>query len=211
MLLGHSAQLPQRVLQPARQRLEAFAAEHHFDVAPSRVCERELIQPVWQRPSLNQHAESRAVGEITQAESTWRMRLREIDLVLSSVRRPPLPQPPLQRAQQRWRHLDRIAPLQFFQDRYRVERGRRRQQRRDVRLPPGDSGSARVRHCRVACCDGKPPARSIRRAERTLMPTFAATASCSNRFRCSMYLATCVRLMRLPDIGALPRFEEARL
>src|SRR5438094_9034563 len=71
-----------------------------------------------------------------------------------------------------------------------------------------DSGSTRVRHCRVSCCDCKPPARSMRRAERTLMPTFAAAPSCSHCFRCSMYLATCVRLMRLPGIATLPRFEE---
>src|SRR5205085_7147757 len=71
-----------------------------------------------------------------------------------------------------------------------------------------DSGSTRVRHCRVSCCDGKPPARSMRRAERTLMPTFAAAPSCCHCFRCSMYLATCVRLMRLPGIATLPRFEE---
>ena len=48
----------------------------------------------------------------------------------------------------------------------------------------------------------------MRRAERTLMPTFAAAPSCSHCFRCSMYLATCVRLMRVPGIATLPRFEE---
>jgi hypothetical protein len=30
----------------------------------------------------------------------------------------------------------------------------------------------------------------MRRAERTLMPTFAAAASCSSSFRCNVYLAT---------------------
>ena len=98
MFLGDTAQLPQRVLQPVRQRFEALAAEHHFDMAPSRVRQRELIQPMRQRARINQHAKFRAVGEITQAESPRWMRLRKIHLALGPVRRPPLPQPPLQRA-----------------------------------------------------------------------------------------------------------------
>lgn len=71
-----------------------------------------------------------------------------------------------------------------------------------------DSGSGRVRHCRGSSFDGKPPARSMRRAERRLMPTFAAAASCFCSLRCSMYLATCVPLMRLPGIPTLPRLSE---
>src|SRR5208282_5284495 len=73
-----------------------------------------------------------------------------------------------------------------------------------------DSGSVRVRHCRASCLEGKPPVRSMRRAERTLMPTFAAAASCSISLRCSMYLATCVRLIRLPAMPTLPRLPKKR-
>lgn len=46
VFLGHAAQAPQCRLQPGGQCNEALAALEHDRVAPARVSERELVDPV---------------------------------------------------------------------------------------------------------------------------------------------------------------------
>ena len=64
MFLGNTPELPQRVLQATRQRLEALATEHHFDVPPAAIRQGELIQPMRKRLSVDHDAKLVSIGEI---------------------------------------------------------------------------------------------------------------------------------------------------
>ena len=185
MLLGHAAGHPQRVLQPCSQALEALAAQHHARMTPAAVGQRELVQPVREGQSAQADAQLVGHGEVRQPEPAGRVLLREVDLALEPVLGAPLADPPLQRAQHRVGEPLGMAALQLLEHRRPGERWCLQQQRHDLRIPPRRQ---RIGACsplpRVLLLEAKPPARSIRCAERTLMPTFAAAASCS---RLSMF------------------------
>ena len=99
VLLGHAAQAPQRRLQPAGQSEEALAAFEHRRMAPARVRERELVEPVRERDAGDNYPELVADGEVRQPEPARRVLLREEDLALGAVHGAPLAHPALQRAQ----------------------------------------------------------------------------------------------------------------
>ena len=90
MLLGRAAQAPQRGLQPGGQRQEALALCDHDGVAPARVGERKLVQPVIEGGTVDLDAEVIGDGEVRQPEPTRRMLLREEDFALGAVHGAPL-------------------------------------------------------------------------------------------------------------------------
>jgi hypothetical protein len=135
VFLGNAAQAPQRRLESGRQRDEALAPLEHHRMAPTRVGERELVDPVREGDAGDDHFEFVADGEVGQPEAARRMLLREEDLALGAVHGAPLADAALQGAQDRRAVLARIAPLQFLQQRDRVERGVGLQQRNDLAVP----------------------------------------------------------------------------
>src|SRR5450631_2637901 len=135
MLRGHTAQAPQRRLQPGGQRNEALAAFEHSRMAPARMGERELVDPVREGDAGDNYIELVADGEVRQPESAGRVLLREEDFALGAVHRAPLAYAALQGAQNRRSVVAGIAALQLLQQRDRVERGVGFEQWHDFAVP----------------------------------------------------------------------------
>jgi hypothetical protein len=135
VLLGHAAQPPQRGLQPAGQRHEALALGEHTGVSPTRMRQRELVQPVREGYPADLHAELVGDGEVRQPEPARRVFLREVHVAFGAVHRAPLAQPPLQGAQHADAVVDGVAPLQLFEQRDGVELWVGLQQRDDFAVP----------------------------------------------------------------------------
>ena len=98
MLAGHTAEMPQRVLQALRQCREALAAEHHPGMGEARPGEAEVIEHVIQRLTGDGHAKRPHVGEVGQALPTRLVLLAEDHVLLWAVLGAPEADPPLQRA-----------------------------------------------------------------------------------------------------------------
>ncbi len=64
MLLGRAAQRPERVLQPFRQRDEAFAAKNDMGVLEARKGEPEVIEPAVKRLPGDGDAKIAHIGEV---------------------------------------------------------------------------------------------------------------------------------------------------
>ena len=135
VLLGDAAQAPQRRLQPGGQRNEALATLEHHRMAPARVGERELVDPVREGDAGDDHLEFVADGEVRQPESARRMLLREEDFALGAVHGAPLAYAALQGAQDRRAVAAGVAALQFLQQRDRVERAVGFEQWHDFAVP----------------------------------------------------------------------------
>lgn len=94
----HTAQLPQRVLQPFAEALQAFR-EADRSRLPVGVREHEMIDHVDERTAIDGHAQVRAVGEVAGSQPTGMMHLGEEDLFGRPTFGPPPLDPPLQRPQ----------------------------------------------------------------------------------------------------------------
>ena len=165
-MLGRRApEPPQRVLQPPGERHPALPAQHHLDVAPARVGERKLIEPVRERRPGDAHPQLVRIGEVGQPQAPRGVLLGEEDFAVLAFQRAPPAHPPLQRAQHPRLEPPGIAPLQFLEQRHRRQRRRLAQQRHQLRLPhPGQRVSPRA-----------PPAQAtLRRQCRRLLDTTGA-------------------------------------
>ena len=91
MLLGHATQTPQGRLQPPGERHEALPTLHHHRMAPARVGQRELVDPVGEGDLGNDHPEFVADGEVRQAHAPGRVFLRKVDLALGAIHGTPAP------------------------------------------------------------------------------------------------------------------------
>ena len=118
VLLRSTAKVPQRALQPGRERCKALAALDHAARPPARMRERKLIEPMCERDARDRDAQFAGVGEIRKALTTWRMFLSEKHFALSTVGSAPLPHPALKRAQSTWSVLAWIAALQLLEQRH---------------------------------------------------------------------------------------------
>ncbi len=96
VLARRAAEMPQRVLQPLRQRREALAAEHHPGVGEARPGQAEVIQHVVQHLPGDGHAETPHAGEVGQALPARLVLLAEDHLLLGAVLGAPDADPPLQ-------------------------------------------------------------------------------------------------------------------
>jgi len=116
--------------------------------------------------------------------------LGEVGFALAAADRPPRPHTPLQGAHDARLESFRVPPLEFFEQRRPQQPRLRFQQGTTSSSQTPASGSVRVRQARSPCWEGNPVVFSIRRAERTLIPVFAAAISCVARFLSALYLLT---------------------
>ena len=121
VFFGHAAGHPQCILQPASERLEALATEHHARMAPAAVRKGELVEPVGQRAPGHTHPERVGDREVRQPQPSGWVRLGEEDLALGTVLGTPLAHTALQGAQHRLVDTHRVAPLQLLEKRHRHE------------------------------------------------------------------------------------------
>ena len=99
MFLRRAAGLPQGVLQPLGQGLEALAALDHFDMLPAREGQHEVVQDVRERRVGDRDAQLAHGGEVRQATVARRMVLREEHFLGRPLQGAPLADMALQRAQ----------------------------------------------------------------------------------------------------------------
>ncbi len=112
---GHAAQPPQRLLQTAAERLQAFgeADLHRFPVG---VGQREVVDQVLEGLSLEGHTQPRHVGEVRLTQLTRLVPLREVDFLGGPFQRPPQLDAPLQRTQLCILILARALALQVLKE-----------------------------------------------------------------------------------------------
>jgi hypothetical protein len=104
--VGHPAKRPQRVLQPAEQRLERLA-EGQLHEAPAAVGQHQLEEQVHEQRPGDRHPQLRRVREVDRRHLARLVPLREIDLLVrpavgakvaySALQRPQLPRRELPR------------------------------------------------------------------------------------------------------------------
>ena len=138
MLTRGAAGLPQRVLQPAGERLEALAAVHHLGVLPAREGEHEVIQPMGKRHAGQRDREVSRVGEVGQPLPAGGMVLGEEHLLGRAGGGAPLAQASLQRAQHGIGKGLGMVLLQLMQDGNRLQARLVLQPRTDLAVPDGD-------------------------------------------------------------------------
>ena len=124
VLLRHPAGLPQGVLQPLGQGLEALAALDHFGMLPAREGEHEVVQDVRERDVGNRDAQIAHGGEVRQALLTRRMLLREEHFLGWAFEGAPVADVALQRAQHAVREALRVIVLELAQQRDGHQLGR---------------------------------------------------------------------------------------
>jgi hypothetical protein len=85
----------------------------------ARVGQRELVQPMVERHTLDRDRHLARIREVRQSLPSRLMRLSEVHFVLLAFQCAPGADPPLQRAQHARRQSTRMLPLQFLEDRHR--------------------------------------------------------------------------------------------
>ena len=98
VVAGRAAEMPERALQPFRQRREALAAEHHLGVGEARPGQAEVVEHVIERLTGDGHAKRAHVGEVRQALPARLMLLAEDHVLLGTVLCAPAVDPPFQGA-----------------------------------------------------------------------------------------------------------------
>jgi len=111
MTFGHSAQFPERVLQPGAEAGETLRQAHPHAL-PVRVGQDEVVQQMRKRLTLNGHAQALHVREVRRAQPARLMHLAEEHFLGRPVLRPPLPHPPFHRPPLPLPVLARAFPLQ---------------------------------------------------------------------------------------------------
>lgn len=103
----HAARLPERVLQPLRQRLERLrGADAHR--LPVRVGQHEVVHQVIERLPLDRHAERIHAREVGRGQIAGGVDLPEHHLAARPVRRPPRLHAPLEGAAMAVGELPRV-------------------------------------------------------------------------------------------------------
>jgi hypothetical protein len=120
MPLGHGAQLPQRVLQPFAQALEALREADRRRL-PVRVRQDEVVHQMVETLLLDRHAQFVHRREVRRAQPAWLMHLREEHLLGRPARGTPELDVPLQRPQLVVGKTPRITPLQLAENRFGLE------------------------------------------------------------------------------------------
>ena len=138
MLLRRTAGLPQGVLHPPGQRLEALPALDYFDMLPAREGQHEVVQDVHERCARNRDAQLAHGGEVRQASVARRMVLREEHFLGRSFQRAPLAHVTLQGTQHAVGKALGMIVLQLAQQRDRHQLGGALEQRHDLRVPDID-------------------------------------------------------------------------
>ena len=87
--LGHAAQFPQRALESLLQGQEGLSG-NHLGIAPARVAQHQLEQPVAVGPPADGHSQGVAMGEVQLGLAAWRMLLGEVHFLNGPVERPPV-------------------------------------------------------------------------------------------------------------------------
>lgn len=135
VLLRHAPGLPQGILQPVGQGLEALAPFDHFHMLPAREGQHEVVQDVRKRPVRNRDAQRPHGGEVRQATMARRMFLREHHFPGRSFERAPLTDVALQGAQHTVGEAVRVIVLQLAQQRDGHQLGCALEQRHDFAVP----------------------------------------------------------------------------
>jgi hypothetical protein len=113
--LGHAAQLPQGVLHPLAETLQALR-ETEGACLPVGVGQDEVIDQVVERNAVDGHAQVGAMGEVAGTKSSGVMNLGEEDLLGGALQGAPLPAAPLQGPQLAVSKATRETPLQVGKD-----------------------------------------------------------------------------------------------
>jgi hypothetical protein len=116
MLVRHSAQLPEGILQAGAEALEAFA-ETDADVFPVRIGQHKVVDQVGKRHAHDRHVQTGQMGEIRGAELSGFVLLGEEHFPIRPLRGAPIFDPSLQRAQLAVLETSRITPLQVRKQR----------------------------------------------------------------------------------------------
>jgi hypothetical protein len=120
VLRRRPAQAPERVLQAARQRNKALAAEHHLGVRPAGEGEAEMVEPVRERLTGDGDPEFVGIGEVGQTLRARRMGGRTPEPL------PPRPDRPCVLGGWSWRNITSCSgPCSACQARMRRSRVRR--------------------------------------------------------------------------------------
>ena len=114
--LWHATQLPQRVLQPLAQTLEALR-EADRPRLPVRVGQHEVVDHVVERLPRDRHSQAAHPREVRRRQPARLMHLGEEHLLRRPVLRPPTPHLPLQRPHLPIREPAGVAALQLAHDR----------------------------------------------------------------------------------------------
>jgi hypothetical protein len=125
--LGHAAQLPQRVLQPLAEALEALGETDRARL-PIGVGEHEVVDQVRERRPRHGHAQVVAVGEVAGAQPAGLVDLAEEHLLGRSVQRPPALDPPLEGAELAVGEAAGVLPSQVLEHGLGLQAGVDRQQ-----------------------------------------------------------------------------------
>jgi hypothetical protein len=210
MLLGHPAELPQRFLEPLGERGEALAAADRPGVLPTAEDQPEVVEPVAGGRARDGDAQRATVGEVRQRLPTGRMLLAEDRVTVRSLRRAPVGDAALQRAQQAVRVAPRVEALELLQQRDRPQLRHPLQERHERGVPDAlERVPARAVARGLALRLGSAGSFSIRRPVRSLSPAFAAAAPCVwLSLRKVMYSLTCWSVIVLPGIRLPLRSQE---
>jgi len=111
----HAPQLPQGVLQPRAEALEALRKADRRAL-PIGVGQHEVIHQVGERLTLDGHAQFRHVGEVAGAQSAGLMHLSEENLFGRPALRPPTLDVPLEGPHLAVGEAARMAALQLLED-----------------------------------------------------------------------------------------------
>ena len=147
----HTLQLPQRLLQPLGKGAEALAAEDHAGMLPAAIGQAEMVETVGEGLAAQGHAQLVGHGEVGQALAPRVMALGEEHLLAGTVERPPVTDPPLQRAPHAVRHdfgaellLQRLEDADGHQARWPLQHLQRTRPDRDERVRPCPPRSLRL-------------------------------------------------------------------
>ncbi len=122
MLLRHTAQSPESLLQSLAQAFEALRVAQRY-VFPVRVRQDEVVNHVRKGLPRNGHAHLFHVREIGLAQPSRQMLLYKEDFPARTFYCAPLLDAPLQRPQLRICKLSRLLTLQRFEERLGFESG----------------------------------------------------------------------------------------
>ena len=135
MFFGNPTQRPQRSLQTSGQGHESLAGVNDADVTPAGIGESKLVQAVGKHHAANLHLQIIGHREVSEAQASWRMFLRKVDLPLIAEPGTPQAYAQLQGAQHAAVPLAGIATLQLFEQGDGVESGVGLQQGFDLTVP----------------------------------------------------------------------------
>ena len=170
----------------------------------------------FERTNKRDAVSERAVGEVERRLAARRVVLREHDVLVGAVQRPPVADVPLQRAELAGLEPAREPPPELVEDGLRLQLPVLvlLQQRHHDLVPHLDERVGLVRHVRaVTHSEGSGPSCHFRAVQvRSLMPTAAAAASCVISPFISFFLnsSTCSSVTMSPPAGSTSPGDQGR-